>query len=53
MNNSKHKIINKDTYYISIQNFLKRFENTVLSPEDYQTTVNDILWNINQLLKRI
>jgi len=36
----------------SIQNFLKRFEGQLLSVEDYETTVRDILWNINNLIKK-
>ena len=36
----------------AIAHLLKRFENTTLSTEDYQTTVRDIMYNIDQLIEQ-
>ena len=36
----------------AIANLLKRFENTTLSAEDYQTTIRDIMYNVDQLVKQ-
>ena len=35
--------------YTVIANMLKRFNNVILSKEDYETTVKDILWNVVQI----
>ena len=37
-------------HYNVICNFLKRFDGTTLSAEDYETTVRDTLWNVDQII---
>lgn len=37
----------------SIQNFLKRFESNEMTEEDYKTTIRDIMWNVDELIKLI
>lgn len=47
---SSHLFNQQLSHYDSIANFLKSFEDTTLSSDDYSTTVRDTMWNVDQII---